>query len=809
MKKKKLIKLGSWLGIIIVLIMYVVIAEYFDNKGINKSANENSNNIFKSVIKSKPSEKELLKLKVETEKKEEKIIAKKQKAYDNEIRPEETAVRVQPSEERQIGVTLNNKGSAKVKITSESKEVKIIENGTMDITEDNFDDQFRKFKMKISDNAKPNQKVKIKLSEDNLPTETVIVNIDTKAKDTKDICFYYDMVPGMTFSTDFITSIVTYQEKQKLDYTYKIKNYKKDVLIEKAGEIRALNIGDAVVTITYEGKKYKIYVRVREEEIYPEPNKEETSIHFVNPITEKLEVGDEYSLIAVTLPYTVTKNNANFYDKMAYYESSDTDVCTVTYCDVRAEGPGTCTITAYNKDRTLSTSIDVTVVKKKTVKYTGKNTMEITPQKAKEYGLSEIDGKSTTDGLKKIVKDAKEKGMKKVYFTKALDLVMEPYGDDYNQVYLNSNTMYDFNGTNIKVVEHEIKQNEWGYFLFVMEGVHDTILRNLNMTSFKPKGGTLVSFPDAVNCVVEGCNLGYSYWNIATYSAYYEDGHMKDINADVFEFGNIRSDGTEGDSKCRVRSDYIDITHIDEDEDFMIGDYTEFGNYNNAPSIIYDIAYYDKDKKFIKKESCHAQFFAYYRPKNAKYCRIVFHTEQLPKNGTEGYYTGYCVKIGHVKRGYKCTIKNNVLHNATHVNLVLCGEQRCVIEENYFYQDGDIGCDIDWEDFFQAKSCDIVRDNVFTTRYDSIACVSGMGYVFRNNAFYHQAYVNITGGTRLFRMFGNVFRNIPSIMENGYDSIVNNNVFGNTFYFKRYETDKSTNGIIPRLRVENNTVYNY
>lgn len=60
------------------------------------------------------------------------------------------------------------------------------------------------------------------------------------------------MVPGMTFSTDFITSIVTYQEKQKLDYTYKIKNYKKVVLVKKAGEIRALNIGDAVVTALFE-----------------------------------------------------------------------------------------------------------------------------------------------------------------------------------------------------------------------------------------------------------------------------------------------------------------------------------------------------------------------------------------------------------------------------------------------------------------------------------------------------------------------------------------------------------------------------
>ena len=149
------------------------------------------------------------------------------------------------------------------------------------------------------------------------------------------------------------------------------------------------------------------------------------------------------------------------------------------------------------------------------------------------------------------------------------------------------------------------------------------------------------------------------------------------------------------------------------------------------------------------------------------------------------------------------------MHNATHVNLVFCGEQRCIVDGNYFYQDGDIGCDIDWEDFFQAKSCDIVRNNVFTTRYDSFACVSGIGYVFRNNAFYHQAFININGGVRLFRMFGNVLRNIPSMMENGYDSIFNNNVMGNTFYFKRHSTDESTNGIIPRLRSENNTCYTY
>ena len=166
--------------------------------------------------------------------------------------------------------------------------------------------------------------------------------------------------------------------------------------------------------------------------------------------------------------------------------------------------------------------------------------MEITPQKAREYGLSDTDGKSTTDGLKKIVKDAKDKGMKKVFFTEALDLAMEPYGEDYRQVCLNSDTMYDFNGTNIKIVEHVVEHKEWGYHMFVMDGVHNTVLKNLNMTGTKPEGGCSVSFPDAVDCTMEGCNLGYNYWNIATYSGYYEDGHMKDVNADVFELKQMK-----------------------------------------------------------------------------------------------------------------------------------------------------------------------------------------------------------------------------------------------------------------------------
>lgn len=766
-----------------------------------------------SRVKSLTSE-ELLEQTIKEEKIEEKYVPKKLKQYPNEIVPEERAVRLYPSEEREIGVALNIEGAAVVNVSSTSKDVTIVNNATMNIKGSFCMNVDPKFKIKVSENAKVNQKVKILLKSDGLDTETITVSIDSKPKDMEGISLYYDMVPGMTFSSSFFTSFITKDERKFVEHKYKIKNYSNDVLIEKDGEIRAWNVGDAVISIVYKSKTYKVYVRVRKEEIYDDVNKEETSIHFVNPITEDLKVGDEYSLMAVTLPYMYSRENENYYDRMIIYETSDPSVCTVAYGDVRAEGVGKCTITAYNKSRTLSTSIDVTVVPKKEVKYTRSETMNITPDMARQYGLSNTNGISTTNGFKKIVKDAQSQGKKKVYFTEPLELVMEPYGKDIKMVYLASDTMYDFNGTKIQLVQPQNHEVEWGYHMFVMDGIKNTTVKNLNMTGTKPTGGSSIAIPNAVDCTVEGCNLGYNYYNVDIYSDNFEYDHMKQIKANVFQFGNVRSDGTLSDSKCRVRSDFIDVTHIDADEDFMVGDFSEFSPYDNAPSVLYDIAYYDKDKRFIKKESCHAQYFPYYRPKNATFCRIIFHTDELPTDRTEGYYTGYCVKFGHIKRGYKCTIKNNVLHNATHVNLGLFGEQSCVFDGNTFHQDEYEGTDIDWEDYFHAKTCDITRNNFFSTPYNGISVVSGTGYVIRNNAFFKSSFVKVHGGIRHFRFFGNLLGNIPVGMENCYDSIVSNNVIGCDLYFRAAyflmtEAGEDKNGIMPRLRIENNTRMKY
>ena len=753
--------------------------------------------------KIKISKKDLIKQRVKEEIIEEKYVSKKLKAYDNEIRPEETAIRLYPSQERELRLTLNNPAKVKVKIISDSEDVEILNNNTLYIDESNYNDQFRKYYIRARDNARVGKKVKIKLYADNLRTETVIVTIEAKPRDTKDINLYYDMVPGMSLSTTFITSVLSGQGEHKLDYTYKIKNYDKGVLIKKDGEIRAQKIGDSVVTVKYKTNIYKVYIRVREEESYPQSNKEETSIHIVNPVKEDLYVGDEYSLIAVTLPFMSSKDYGIYYNNIISYKSSNPKVCTVTFGVIRAEGEGTCTITAYNRDKKLSTSMDVKVVKKKSTKYDKNNTMVITPQVAAEYGLSKTDGVATKNGLNKIVSDAKKEGKKKVYFSQPLELGILPDQTGI-LVSLASNTVYDFNKTKIQVLGNSIDNSGQGYAIFGFNGVENSSIENAIIIGTKQKSGNLISLPEAVNCGVVNCDLSWSRWLIDTYPGYYDHRHIKDIDASIFEFGNIRSDGKLSESKCRVRSkDYIDISHIDADEDFMIGDFTEYADYTNCNSILYDIAYYDANKKFLNKESCHAQFFAYYRPKNAKYAKIVFHQEKLPTNGKGGY----CVKIGHIKRAYNCYIKNNIIHNSTVVAVVMCGEQNCVLDGNLFYNDGESVSDLVWEDFFQAKSCDIVKNNTFLTRHDNFAMMSGTGYVFRNNAFYNQAFINIDKSVKYFRFYGNVLKNIPSVMENKCDSIVANNVFNATFYFKLYESDKELNGILPRLRVENNTAF--
>ena len=121
---------------------------------------------------------------------EEKYVSKKLKTYKNEIRPEETAVRLYPGQERGIGVTLDTKAKATVKISSESKDIEIVENSVFEMTEENSEDPFKEFKIKVKEDAKVGTKAKIRLSAKDMADEYVIISIDTVPKDTENIIFF-------------------------------------------------------------------------------------------------------------------------------------------------------------------------------------------------------------------------------------------------------------------------------------------------------------------------------------------------------------------------------------------------------------------------------------------------------------------------------------------------------------------------------------------------------------------------------------------------------------------------------------------
>ena len=133
-----------WGLVILVLVLTIVIrsslADY--SKGNNKGGlvDELSSCIdeMETILETGMTEEELLALRVETEKKEEKYVPKKLKKYENEIQTEETAFRMQPGQERSINVTLNLKGAAKVYIKSKSEDVSIIENDVLDFLYGHF-----------------------------------------------------------------------------------------------------------------------------------------------------------------------------------------------------------------------------------------------------------------------------------------------------------------------------------------------------------------------------------------------------------------------------------------------------------------------------------------------------------------------------------------------------------------------------------------------------------------------------------------------------------------------------------------------
>ena len=179
--------------------------------------------------------------------------------------------------------------------------------------------------------------------------------------------------------------------------------------------------------------------------------KAEEGVVISNPISE-LTVGQEYLLIGTTLPPRFDEEN------IVYYESSNIEVARVRYGLVEALKEGSCTITAYNHDKTYSYQMPLTIKPKKERIFT--NIKTINPS---DYSFSATDYEGNYRLMKQIIEEDSA-GYDKVVFSKGSVFKLKmPLGTTYNEdgsvnsyqaessIIPNSNTVYDFNNSRIEM----------------------------------------------------------------------------------------------------------------------------------------------------------------------------------------------------------------------------------------------------------------------------------------------------------------------------------------------------------------------
>lgn len=154
-------------------------------------------------------------------------------------------------------------------------------------------------------------------------------------------------------------------------------------------------------------------------------------------------------------------------------------------------------------------------------------------------------------------------------------------------------------------------------------------------------------------------------------------------------------------------------------------------------SRIYDVFYYDKDKKLISYEKGLMRFRQYEMPEGTCYMNIALYDSAVPTSG----YSDFGGAISFIEerdmpiRNFivDCKIENNYS-----TGFAACGGQRWIIKGNTWSKNGGRmpGCDIDWEDGWNYMQCDMISDNEFLSYNNVILCAGMYSSAFYNNKFY-------------------------------------------------------------------------
>lgn len=474
----------------------------------------------------------------------------------------------------------------------------------------------------------------------------------------------------------------------------------------------------------------------------------------INKSINVLEVGENISAMATIYPYDVLDSN------VVEWETSNPEICTINYGVLEGVSVGTSTITAFDRTRTYSKSFTIEIIEPIIQTLTPSEIYYVT---ASSYGiyLDKTHSTETTNGITNALNFAKSMGCKKIVFPYGTYLVTPNAGI----INFPSDMIIDFNNSTINIEISD--KTSTGYIMFKMDNVQYTKLINAHVFGERDFTTIAGSHEDCVSLLIgdayksgfELCTFSKSPgFNVKTATK-----RMKDGTGDAgftysnFEPGNIDDSGVNDDKIVIYHfrtPNFIDISRLG--NYFMVGYNQGYWDYRYLRSRLYSIYFYDVNYQFIEVQHCNLQYYCYDKPQNAFYAKIVVYQDTPPISGDTDF-NGAVAFIRTLGIPRKCFIKNSILADSWSSGLAMTGGQDWTISGNKFLGNGgrSPGCDIVWEDGWDAMVGDIVKNNTFNSTL-GIVTAAGANHSIFNNTF-NKSYIYIWARTQNWRIFRNSF----------------------------------------------------
>ena len=464
----------------------------------------------------------------------------------------------------------------------------------------------------------------------------------------------------------------------------------------------------------------------------------------------EVPVGRVERVIAHLLPYETVGSNP--------FRIASSDPSVVRADDkakiVEALRPGSATVTVATEDGRFKDTVEYRVVAPPPP----------APVKAltadpKRFGLvydkaDEESARANCSGLQAALDFAGSNGMNRVVLEKARKLYIEPRPG----IGMVSGVVLDLNGSEICLRPNNYPN--YGALRFAARKGSRQPVENaaiINGTITGERDGKEAHFPNwqrtpatEGGCSIifgEGRNNGISNlvvrmsigFNIASGNGVNAPGAVsfahRTLGMRNMELGAFDARGNPVAEPARIRTTQpIDLAGLKSDF-YVVGYPLGYQGYPYVNSRIYDVCFYDAEKKFTGMERGCFRYRKYAIPEGAVAAHFSFYHPEVPKSGNTDFHGGFAFvhnpQLPDDNYIIDCVIEDNYS-----CGFAACGGQRWIIRNNIFRRNGGRmpGCDIDWEDGWEYMQGDLIEGNTFESGLNVITC-AGAGFVFRNNTF--------------------------------------------------------------------------